>query len=224
MSSCYRRPSGASGIIASTTNKEVHMSEKGNAKRKVMALLSKTVARGCELPESIAAVNTASQVVAKYGLKPADFEWPKAPEGFIWEGDPGVIDPETDKPGQVEAYADESPTPAEPVAEKPKASKPKRPVAAVKPAAKPKAAPKPKPASKPRGLGKVTAVPGKVWKKGSRQAMVMDLLKGKGLHIPTASKEWGIAEHTIRAMVSTGVRIAGLTKTLDPKTKVYKAK
>ncbi|SMH43421.1 DUF3489 domain-containing protein [Mesorhizobium australicum] len=93
------------------------MTNTSNLYRKVRALVAKTVTNGCEPAEAISAANLASKLIAEHQLDAAKIDWPAAPEGYRWEGTPGVG-------GELVAEA--------PVPEKPKRTR------------TPKAEPKPK--------------------------------------------------------------------------------
>lgn len=80
-----------------------------NIYRKVRALVAKTVANGCTAGEAVAAANAASRIIRDHGLDASLIQWPAAPAGFAWNGEPG-------KGGQMEKL---------PEAPKPKATKAK---------------------------------------------------------------------------------------------------
>ena len=48
-------------------------------KRRIEALLKKTVANGCTPGEAAAAIDKAEELVAKYDLDPGSFRWPPRP-------------------------------------------------------------------------------------------------------------------------------------------------
>lgn len=159
-------------------------SNSGNTYKKVRGLVSKTVEAGCTVGESVAAFNLASKIISEHKLDATRISWPKAPEGYIWEGDPG----DHKKPGKVMEYK----------AEKPKASKASKASKAAAPV-------------KTKGPGKV-AVAEKPRREGSKAAKLMEMLKA-GTTIDAVTKAFNILPHTARAMVSVEIRRAGATYT-----------
>jgi len=62
-------------------------------KRRIEALLKKTVANGCTPGEAAAAIDNAEELVAKYDLDPGSFRWPPRPSTAFGSGTPGPKPP-----------------------------------------------------------------------------------------------------------------------------------
>ena len=56
-----------------------HQRELPLVRRRIEALLLKTVANGCTAGEAAAAYEKAEELTAKYGIDPDDFRWPPRP-------------------------------------------------------------------------------------------------------------------------------------------------
>lgn len=75
------------------------MTKKPNARelplvrRRVGALLEKTVANGCTPGEAAAAFDKAEELVAKYELDPGSFRWPPRPSTLFGSGTSGPKPP-----------------------------------------------------------------------------------------------------------------------------------
>jgi len=54
--------------------------ERPLVKRRIEALLKKTIQNGCTPGEAESALEKAQELVAKYGFDKKEFTWPKAPE------------------------------------------------------------------------------------------------------------------------------------------------
>ncbi len=78
------------------------MTNASNTYRKVRALVMKTVANGCTPGEAVSAVNLASKIVADHGLDPTRIDWPTAPAGYEWDGEPGRGGKVVEKPAMAE--------------------------------------------------------------------------------------------------------------------------
>jgi len=64
-------------------------------RRRIEALLLKTVANGCTAGEAIAAFEKAEDLVAKYGIDPDEFRWPPRPSTIFGSASSG---PNASKP------------------------------------------------------------------------------------------------------------------------------
>lgn len=64
-------------------------------KRRIEALLLKTVANGCTAGEAAAAFEKAEELVGKYGIDPGSFRWPPRPSTQFGSGTSG---PSSSKP------------------------------------------------------------------------------------------------------------------------------
>jgi hypothetical protein len=65
------------------------MTNASNVYRKVRALVAKTVSNGCTVGEAVNAANLASKIIAEQKLDPTRIDWPAAPTGYGWVGEPG---------------------------------------------------------------------------------------------------------------------------------------
>lgn len=72
-----------------------HQRELPLVKRRIEALLLKTVANGCTAGEAAAAYEKAEDLTAKYGIDPDGFRWPPRPSTIFGSASPG---PNASKP------------------------------------------------------------------------------------------------------------------------------
>lgn len=72
-----------------------HAKELPLVRRRIEALLSKTVANGCTAGEAAAALEKAEELVAKYELDPGQFRWPPRPSTIFGSATSG---PSASKP------------------------------------------------------------------------------------------------------------------------------
>lgn len=83
-------------------NAQVNLS---NVYRKVRALLAKTTANGCTADEAASALQAAKDIVTKYAIDPARFDWPKEPVPEVGTESPAKPKrqrtPKTNRPTKV---------------------------------------------------------------------------------------------------------------------------
>lgn len=77
-----------------------HQRELPLVRRRIEALLLKTVANGCTAGEAAAAFEKAEELTAKYGIDPDEFRWPQKPSTIYGSASSG---PSSSKPPRAAA-------------------------------------------------------------------------------------------------------------------------